>query len=137
MRKYVIDASVVLKALLNENKRVELSFARFLEKAAHGTIEILSSKLLLLEVANGMRFSLANKELALRIYKDFLKLPIKFLGLTKSQIKKSLNFSYNLNSSVYDTSYHILAKAHGATFLTCDKEYFEKAKEYGDIDYLE
>lgn len=137
MKKYVVDASVILKAILNEDKSVEEKFIQILEKSQKENVDVMSSKFVLVEVANGLRFHSRDIDRIAKVYNDFLNLPIKLLSLNKSQIRKSLVISYELETTVYDTTYHVLAKAHGATFLTCDNDYYKKAKIYGDIEYLE
>jgi len=41
--------------------------------------------------------------------------------------------AYFLKASFYDTSYHFLAKLLKGDFITCDTEYFKKAKKLGNI----
>ncbi|OGG17310.1 hypothetical protein A3D78_06255 [Candidatus Gottesmanbacteria bacterium RIFCSPHIGHO2_02_FULL_39_14] len=136
MKRLVIDASVILKTLLKEDPNVYKTFETLLKKAIKGEINLLSSKLLAIEVANGLRFSLQDKKASLNIYKDFLNLPIKTIVLTRVQKEESLRIAYDLGSSVYDSSYHILAKAQRAVFLTGDGVYFKKANILGDIEFL-
>jgi len=136
MKSYVIDASVVATSLLRSKATVAVIFQGLLEKAERGDIALLSSKLLLIEVANALRFGVKEKDKSLVIYKDFLDLPIQTLNLSKSLLELSLKISYELGASVYDTSYHVLAKAHRATFLTCDDSYVRKAKQMGSIEHI-
>jgi len=107
-----------------------------LKKAQSKELILLSLKLLAIEVGNGLRFSVKDRAEALRTFKDFMSIPIKSLVLTKSQVMEAVYISYELGTTVYDTSYHVLAKAQNATFLTCDEDYYKKAKNLGDIDYL-
>ena len=101
-----------------------------------GKVELLSQKLLTLEVANGFRFGTSEVSEALKYFNVFLKLPIKYFSPTETQQRKVIEVSYDLGTTVYDTSYHILAKAHNAIFLTCDEDYYKKAKDLGDINFL-
>ena len=136
MNRYVIDASIILTSLLKEDPEVEAKFKSMLKKAQSKELILLSLKLLAIEVGNGLRFSVTDRVEALRTFKDFLSIPIKSLVLTKSQVMEAVDISYELGTTVYDTSYHVLAKAQNATFLTCDEDYYKKAKNLGDIDYL-
>lgn len=133
-RKVVLDASVILGYLLEENSISTKKFEKLLQKTKEEKIEILSHSLIVLEVANGLRFKLKDKALADEIFKSFLQLPLRILTLTKVQQEEILNLSFKLEATVYDTSYHILAKSHSAIFLTADSNYFKKAKILGDIE---
>jgi len=136
MKKFVIDASVVVKAMLNEDNKIALRLEKLLKRADKNEVEVISSPLLVIEVCNGFRFGIREKSKSLVVFADFLRLPIKIVNLTKYQIEKSLALAYDRGTSVYDASYHILAKANSAIFLTCDNEYYNRARELGDIKLL-
>jgi|SRR3989339_1225139 len=136
MKRYVIDASVVLVGILESRKGlVEKTRSLFLMAKEDGC-ELISSQFLKIEVSNGIRFNERDVDKANRLLNGFFNLPINFVSLSKSLYEQSLSSSYKLGTTVYDTSYHILAKAQGATFLTCDEEYYKKAKSIGDIELL-
>jgi len=132
----LVDASVVVTALLTENLKVENHFKGLLKKAESENLRLISSKLLNLEVANALRFGINDDEKCLKVWKDFVSLPIKTYILTKGQLGLAIKTSYSYGTTVYDTSYHILAKAQGATFLTCDEDYYDRAKNLGDIELI-
>ena len=136
MRRYFIDASVILKTILKESDSVARKVGGILKLASSGKTEILSQKLLAIEVANGFRYGTKEVSESLEYFKVFLKLPIKYVISTKTQLKKVIETSFELDTTVYDTSYHILAKAHNAVFLTCDEHYYKKAKVLGDVELL-
>lgn len=136
MKIYVIDASVVAKALLSEERTVESFFQKILGKALRKEILILSSKFLLIEVANALRFGVKDRDTSTQVLKDFFALPIKTVVPSKSALALALALSYEIRTTVYDTLYHVLAQSYGATFLTCDDGYYRKAKKLGDIDYV-
>ena len=136
MRRYFIDASVILKTILKESDSVARKVGSILKLASSGKTEILSQKLLAIEVANGFRYGTKEVSESLEYFKVFLKLPIKYVISTKTQLKKVIETSFELDTTVYDTSYHILAKAHNAVFLTCDEDYYKKAKVLGDVELL-
>lgn len=136
MKTYVIDASVVATALLAEESTVESFFQKLLEKALQKEILILSSKFLIVEVANALRFGLKDGDKSTQVLKDFLALPIKTVVPSKSALLLALALSYEIRTTVYDTLYHVLAQSYGATFLTCDDGYYRKAKKLGDIEYI-
>ncbi|KKQ42682.1 MAG: hypothetical protein US60_C0014G0003 [Microgenomates group bacterium GW2011_GWC1_37_8] len=136
MKSYLIDASIVLKSILNEDASVSEKFQELLKKVVSGKTQISSQKFLITEVANGIRYGEKDKTAGTQYLKVFLELPIKYLTLSKNLHKIILEASYDIGTTVYDTSYHILAKAQGAIFLTCDENYYKKAKDIGDIELV-
>ncbi|MDP3994932.1 MAG: type II toxin-antitoxin system VapC family toxin [bacterium] len=136
MKKYVVDASFVLKSLLKENKSVYFVFRRTFKKARLNKIKMFAPSFILSEVANAIRYSTKDTKEALSTFDDFLSLPINFIDLDGLDYKKVIEISYTQNTTVYDTSYHVLAKAQNAVFLTCDEEYYKKAKSLGDIELI-
>ena len=136
MKKYFVDASVILKTIPKESDSVSKRFGKILKEVKSGKVELFSQKFLTVEVANGFRYGTNDVSEALEYFDVFIKLPIKYLNLTKMQQRKTIEVSYELRTTVYDTSYHISAKAHGATFSTCDEQYYKKAKSLGDIEFL-
>jgi predicted nucleic acid-binding protein len=89
-----------------------------------------------LEVANGLRFTLNDSEIGRKIFADFSRLPLEYFDLKPNQIKEILNLAYRVEATVYDTSYHFLARLLGGELLTCDREYFEKAQSLGSINFV-
>ena len=134
MKKYVVDASLILKSLLGEDSGVAKKFAGLLKKVKVGEVEIFSHHLIVLEVANGLRFTLKDKDLALEIFETFLQLPFKIISLSNTQQVKTLGLSYDLGTTTYDTSYHVLAKSRGAVFVTSDGDYYKKAKQLNGVE---
>lgn len=136
MKKFVVDASFTLKSLLNEKKSVSIRFRKLFKEAESGKVKVLAPRFIFSEVANAIRYSTKDSEEALGTFNDFLVLPIEFIDLDEVDYRKTIEISYSQNTTVYDTSYHVLAKAHNATFLTCDYEYYKKAKVLGDIELV-
>lgn len=133
---YVLDASVVLTFLSEERPSVSRKFRKILKEAKNGRAKLGSTHLLPLEIGNGLRFSLTDEELAGETFKKLFNLPIDLVTFSFPQLEKILGLSYHFKTSVYDTSYHFLAKLQKGTFLTCDTKYFKKAKDFGHIELL-
>lgn len=130
-----MDASVILHAMLpSGNQEIFLRFQNHLRHAQKGEITLSSIPLLVSEFANGVRFALTDSMLAAETFKKFSLLPIKYFALSAEQVSEALALSYELGTTVYDTSYHLLARLLSATFITADREYFQKAKVLGNID---
>lgn len=133
MKIYVLDASVVLTFLLSKSRLAEKEFIKILKQARVGKAKLYSSYLLPLEVGNGLRYSLSDEVLADEVFQKFLNLPIEFFVFSSPHYSKILQLSYFFQTSFYDTSYHFLAKLLKGDFVTCDVEYFKKAKKLGNI----
>ena len=137
MNTYLLDASVVVRYLLSSSEEVAKRLPLLLRGVRDSKFKLYSSFLLSLEVCNSLRFSLADKQKLETVLSKLFKLPIKYLKLTNAQLAEAASLSYDLGTTVYDTSYHILAKAHNAIFLTCDEDYYKKAKSLGEIELLD
>ncbi len=136
MKVYVLDASVILSYLLSEETIVVEEFEKLLKEARKNRVKLISSKLLPLEVANGLRYTLSDSALAVRVLETFLDLPLEYVDFTKGQLQRALQLAYTTKTSFYDASYHILAIELEGVFLTCDKKYFQKAEKFGFIRLL-
>ena len=136
MKLYLLDASVILCFLLEKNPRLKKQVTSLLKAVARNQAQLFSSPLLPLEVANGLRFILKDPALANQAYRTFLKLPITYLTFTSAQHQKVLSLSYQLNTTVYNTSYHLLAITRKAEFITSDSAYYQKAKSLHHIKLL-
>ncbi len=132
---YVVDASVILQALLSERTKAKQWLATVLAKKEQGTsgAALISSCLLPLEVANGLRYTLGNTQKAQQVMTSFNRLPIKVVDLSPDLIVESVAEAKRLQTTVYDTSYHLLALQRGLVFATADEKYFRKAKGLGQI----
>jgi predicted nucleic acid-binding protein len=133
MKKYILDASVFLKAILNEEEKeyklIEEIFSEVIRKKAI----VYAPNFILLEFANGLRFSLNNESLSILLLEKFSQLPIEFFSFKANHIKEILKLAYRFQTTVYDTAYHFLAKLLDGVFFTSDKDYFKKAKNLGSI----
>lgn len=136
MKTVVVDASLLLRFLLDDSPRVVEYVSTLLRDAQKRRISLLSTPLLALEIGNGLRFSLKDQKLAAEVLAKFIKLPIHIVLVNPAQMQKSLNMAYECNTSVYDASYHIVAIARSSDFVTSDKKYFNSAKHLGKIIYI-
>ena len=136
MKTFVVDASVVLAYLLHEKVSVANKAAKLFKNAEQKKIIIVSTARFPWEVGNGLRFSTKDATYAREILNDFLTLPIETAFLNEAQLKVALEVAYEYGTTVYDASYHVLAIARNATFITADREYYDKAASLGHIALL-
>jgi predicted nucleic acid-binding protein len=131
MKKYVIDASVFLTAVLEPNSSVILKLKQIFSDPK---AEIYSIYLVRLEFANGLRFGLKDTDQALSALEKFYRLPIKIFDMKSNHISAALSQAFATKNSVYDSSYHFAAKFLNATFVTVDKKYYSSASTLGHIE---
>jgi predicted nucleic acid-binding protein len=136
MKSFVIDASVVLAYLLVEKDGLVKQIKPYFRKADKKLIILMAPQLLKHEVGNGIRYSESGFLSASKAYYRFLQLPISYPATESVHFNKTLEFSYELQTTFYDTHYHYLAMYHKAIFLTCDNKYYKKAKSLGNIKLL-
>lgn len=136
MTTYVIDASILLGYYLESHPAAVKETPLLLQQLKKKHIKLTSISLLDFEFANGLRFSLTDKNSATLIFKKYLQLPITKISLSPQLKSKALKLAYKNKATVYDTAYHILAISRNAIFLTCDQDYYKKAHHLGSIKLL-
>lgn len=136
MNTYILDASVVAAVILKENKEAINLIKKIKTETKNHKSKIVVPSFLLLELSNALRFRIVNKDRAAEAFLSFFKIPVSLENFTVEQVKEIQNRAYELGTTVYDTSYHYLAKILGGTFVTCDRNYFSKANSWGNIKLL-
>ncbi|MBI3559183.1 type II toxin-antitoxin system VapC family toxin [Candidatus Gottesmanbacteria bacterium] len=131
MDKYILDASFLVNVLTGEGGRKPTEFFEKISREA-----IYSLPLVSWEVANALRFKLPVQSEARELFARFKALPIKFLPLALEQMDEVLEMAYQVGGTVYDASYHFLARSLGGILITCDKKYFQKAKKLGAVELI-
>lgn len=129
MKTVVLDASVILKAVLpKENEVEERITLKIFKKYRKGEIEIIVPIFWVFEIGNTLSRKLplekAQLGFALLLSQDF-----KEYNLSHSQLLEISKFSSQYKVSFYDASYHLLAHFTDSIFLTADKKYSEKFKQ--------
>lgn len=137
MINFIFDASFVITGLLNEtslaNKELRVAIGRITSKQALA----FAPYLLWIEVANGLRYSTTDLDLATTTYAKFTNFPITPHEFSLSQSLAIIKLAYQTKTTVYDSSYHYLAIELDGTFLTCDKAYYRKAGSLGHIKLVD
>lgn len=135
MKIFVLDASYFLSYLLVEEPKVEANFKKLLKSVKKGDAKVYSTVFLGLEISNVL-FRKLDRKSAIEVYKKFLALNVEMFPLNLEQIKEVMIMTLDLDATTYDVSYHFVARFLGGTLLTCDWEYFKKAKEVGSIQFV-
>lgn len=134
MKVYLIDASVILFALLSEKARISSKLKRLLQDKQKNKIKLYDLDLTKYEVLNGLRFSLKDAELSREAFSRYVDLPIDHFVFTPQQGREALSLAYQCQATVYDAAYHVVARLMQGTFLTADKEYYLKTRHLGHIE---
>jgi predicted nucleic acid-binding protein len=133
--KYIPDASVLIKWFVHEEEDAKQAAA--LEKdAKSSTVTLIIPALTSWELCNylGRKFDALKASSLFGLFKNY-KLPERFLTLKETSLAFHLMQKHH-SVSFYEASYHALAISENATFLTCDKKYYEKTKRLGHIKLL-
>ena len=134
MALIVADASVVIQALLpGRGEKDELRAVQLLKEVKHGRTPLVQPPHWLAEVAAVVaRLSPATAE------SDVRDLHALEIDVEQGQVTFALacELAIRLDHHLFDTLYHAVALAVGATLVTGDERYFRKAEEIGSIARL-
>ena len=137
MKAIVLDASVILKAVLpKENEVEERSTLKIFEKYRKGEIEIIVPIFWVFEIGNTLSRKLPLEKVQLA-FALLLSQGFKEYNLSHSELLEIGKFSSQNRVSFYDASYHRLAHFIDAIFVTADKKYFEQFKEDKHITLIQ
>lgn len=135
MKWIVVDASVVVRAVSDKNSRVSKKFFKLKERILKKDVYLFSPPIFWVECANALRFSTKNEKRSKKYLREIFELPIHLTQPTSKSVMRALEISHQVSDTVYNSWYHITALWLGATFITADKKYYNKAKEIGSIEY--
>jgi predicted nucleic acid-binding protein len=133
---FVLDASVIISSLLSKRGDTEILLKEIFENQKGGKDKIYVPQLFYFEAANGLRFSLNNEAQSRLVFQKICALPLEIFNLQNMQLNEIIQLSYRNKTTVYDSSYHYSAILLGGTFLTCDSDYYKKAKHIGNIKFI-
>ncbi len=133
MKKYVIDASVVINSLIENNRDVRFSCKKIVDYCKDPKVKVFAPDSLKQEVANVLLMAVKDVDKARTFFDTFLDFKITYIRIDDSLLKKTLEIASAVHDTVYDATYHSLALSRSATFLTCDQKYFERAKGWGGV----
>ena len=119
MKTLVIDTSVFIK-WLNQNNEQNLEAAdKILQDVKAGQVELVAPELIKYEIGNVL---LKGKQLtqdqAYISLGTAYYLPVTFISESEQQAKETYSMGYHLGLSYYDASFMSLAKQYDATLVT-------------------
>ena len=131
----VLDSSVIIKWFTQEENRDEAIQIR--EKFVNGEIEIAVPDLILYEIANALRFNpnFNSKDVEEAI-ESISGMDLNIIVPLSSTIKKAIDFAFSKNITIYDAFYISLASELEFTFVTADRDLYNKLKDLNFISLL-
>lgn len=119
MTSLIIDTSVAVKWLNQDNEEHIEKADKILEDARDGKVELFAPELLKYEVGNALLFG---KKISGNDIKDlmniFYSLPITFVPENRYLANETYILAQNLSITYYDASFISLAKQNGAILVT-------------------
>ena len=135
MNKYIVDASIILKWVLEKEKEPDHERANDLLQAwVSGEIEIAAPSLWTYEVANILGRVLPDE--ADEKMKLLLNLQIDEVGCSGQMIRQCLAWMKEYQVTFYDAAYLAAAYVINAVYLTGDEKFYEKMKHDDRIRLL-
>jgi len=123
MPKYILDSSIVIKWISDENeKNVEDAFNVY-RAFRKGQIELVAPGFILIEILN---ICFKKKHLAIDKIKKAIKFieksGIRFLNLDDEATNDLVKIMFEFSTTSYDSLYLLLAKQEKCKLLTADEE---------------
>ena len=115
----IIDTSVALKWLNQDNEKNAEEADKILTQARSGQIELLAPELIKYEIANALLFSkkISKKDIDY-LLNIFYMLPITFINDSPDLAKEAYNLAADLHITYYDASFMSLAKQYDGVLVT-------------------
>ena len=138
MKRYVVDASVAARFVLDEELDDEAK--SILEGFVEGEYNLLAPTLLNYEVGNALRTAASRKEISVEesevSYEAFLGFKIDVDNMEIDDYLGALALSSRRNISVYDAAYIWLSKKLAAPLVTADAKQMEAATDETKVLHL-
>jgi len=134
VKKYVIDASIVVKwySAFGEDDLTRAD--RLLQNYVDGSCDFMAPRLIVYELANALRFNPNFKAADVRrAIKDFFDLQI-ILEDPSQYMSSAIDIAFKYSLTVYDAVYASLSQVTGIPLITADYQFYAKAK---DLPFLE
>lgn len=130
MKKLVVDSSVMVKWLHQEDEERLEQADRIIKDAQEGKIVIIAPELSKYEVGNAL---LLKKKLfpneAKILLDSFYLLPIQFIAQSQDIANETYAIAHRVNMTYYDASFVALAKQENAVLVTDNPKHQGKTKE--------
>jgi predicted nucleic acid-binding protein len=128
MKRYVVDASVILKWVVGNERESDHEKAKsLLETWTEGNIELSSPMLWQYEVGNFLGRSLQDE--AIDKMNLLLNLNIRNVALTNNMVNRCFSWMRQKKITFYDASYLAVAFEVQGTLITADEKFAEEMEK--------
>lgn len=130
----IIDASVILSSILYQKPKT----VQKLKEVETNKFKVITTSFFKSELTNGIRFSVKDPLDARELLIHALKLCDRFEEFKFNNLayQKIMELAIENSTTAYDTAYHYIALATKSVLYTCDRDYFQKSRHLGYIEYL-
>jgi len=122
----VIDSSVAIKWLHQENEDDIDLVDRIMKKAQNNLIELVMPELSKYEISNALLYKKLELPILLRLCERFYTLPLKFIPEDLSVAEMTMEIAYQNNMTYYDASFIALAKKMSGSLVTANQKHQKK-----------
>jgi predicted nucleic acid-binding protein len=130
MQKVVVDSSVIVKWLNQQDEERIIQADKILMKAQNSELIIFTSELAKYEIGNAL---LIHKELspedASGVFENFFNLPIQCISHSPALAKETYVIARKEKITFYDASFIALAKQENAVLITDNPKHQGKTKK--------
>ncbi len=119
MTSLVIDTSVAVKWLNQDNEDSLKQADKILEEAKDGQVELLAPEIIKYEIGNALLYGkkIASEDIK-ELFNLFYSLPINFVTESKENAVETYKLALSLGITYYDASFLSLAKQYDAILVT-------------------
>ena len=121
--KIVVDSSVAVKWLSDEEEQYIRQADLILEHAAREKLELAAPVFMKYEVGNALRYKKISEDGKLEILRKFYGIPIKFYGISAKQAKTAFEMARQAGITFYDAVFMELAQRLKAALITANPKH--------------
>jgi len=121
--KMVVDSSVAVKWLSDEEEQYIRQADLILEHAAREKLELAAPVFMKYEVGNALRYKKISEDGKLEILRKFYGIPIKFYGISAKQAKTAFEMARQAGITFYDAVFMELAQRLKAALITANPKH--------------
>ena len=130
MTTFVIDSSILVKWLNQENEEDITQADRLLEDTKNGLINLIAPEIAKYEAGNVLlKGKQLNPTQAADSLQSLYSLPIEWMSQSEHVAEETFHLAYDLGITYYDASFLSLAKQYDAILITQNMKHQGKAKD--------
>ena len=119
-QKKVVDASVILKSFVNEDKS-EIA-RKIIRDHFNGELVIIAPEFIILEILNSLRFKGKNLSELREVNETLQNAQFLSIPLNTKILNIAISISLEYDLTIYDSLYAALSQVYGCELITEDKK---------------